>query len=284
MSLRLMDPVLGTLELRADPYVVTSFQIGSREVRPVVRYRALQDGLFDETLYSGGRAVTLGLRLNERLCPTGDPAQTLYDRLLPYLSPRRRPVLQWEIPGSPGVIRQMEVRGESAPVIIEAWKHPTVVCSFLASGEITSPVVKSTTIIPSLDVEAGRPYDLAFDRNYPASLGPGDRLLVNEGNERAHWSAVISGIATNPTLTINGIPITWTQVLVGGDTISIDSKERTMFFNNDVTEPRFHVTNYTTWSWDDVMLEPGPNSVRFSATSLGLGGAVTVTWSDHWAG
>lgn len=281
--LRLVDETLGELELRGAPYTVASFQIGSRSVRSVMRARALADGMIDDTQFAGSRAVTIALRLNEARCPDGAAVQSLYDTLLPYLSPRRRPLLRWELPGAPGVVREMVVRGESAPVVVDGPRHLGIVCSFIApEGEITSVDWQTVTITPSTDTEGGRSYDRSYDLAYPASLGRGDRLVTNGGNERAHWTAAVYGECTNPTLTINGVDVTWEQVLNVGDWLQLDTRERTMYFNADTSESRYHVSNYTDWTWADVLLQPGPNVVRFSADSLGDGGSVVLNFRDTW--
>lgn len=281
--LTLVDDTLGTLELRGAPYTVASFQIGSRSVRSVMRSRALADGSYDDTEFSGSRAVTIAVRLNESQCPPGTSVQALYDTLLPYMSPRRRPKLRWELPGAPGVVRELTVRGESAPVVVDRARHLGVVCSFVApEGEITSIDTQTVTISPSTDTVAGRSYDLTHDRTYPASLGPGDRLVVNGGNERAHWTASVYGECENPRLTINGVTIEWEQVLNVGDWLQLDSRERTMYFNADTAESRYHVSNYTEWTWADVLLQPGQNIVRFSADTLGPGGSVVLNFRDTW--
>lgn len=279
----LVDDVLGELELKEAPYAVASFEIGSREVRSVMRNRALADGQIDDTRYLGSRAVTIAIRFNEGRCPAGETTQALYDRLLPYLSARRRPRLRWELPGAPGVVRELVVRGDSAPIVVQGAKYPTVICSFVApEGEITSVGSKTVTISPSEDVETGRSYDLAFPRTYPSGLGIGARLVTNDGNERAHWRGAIFGTCTDPTLEINGVEVSFDVDLVAGGRIAIDTRAKTMFYNDDPTEPRQHLSNYTAWQWEDLLLEPGQNRVRLTAATLGAGGSAQMTFFDTW--
>lgn len=283
----LIDPDLGSLELLARPYAVVSFTIGSPEVRAVTRNRALADGLVDDTRYTGGRAVTVALRLNERYCgPDASNMQELYDAILPFMSPRRRPVLRWSLPGS-AAQREMTVRGENAPVVVERAKHPALVLQFLGDGEIRSPEVYCSLIDPTEDTELGRVYDLEFDRSYPPSAGIGDRLITQLGNAPAHWTATIHGPVTDPFIRVNGVEVVWDEnsgvTLIAGESLAIDTKARTMYLNGDPSSPRFDRTNFTEWSWDDLLLQPGENTIRFGDSAM-VGGSVQFCWRATWAG
>lgn len=285
----LFDPELGTLALRRDPFVVTGFQIGSRAPRVVKRDRALADGEVDDTRFGGGRAVTIALTLNDKLCGDPTPMQELFDQLLPYMALRRRPVLTWSLPGSGGVVRQLTVRGDNAPMQIGSAKHPTITCSFVAAdGEITSAGDPICTVIqPAADVELGRTYNLAFNRAYPTSSAIGDRLIVNPGNELSHWTAAIFGDNTNPSILVNGVRIDFNNngglVLPAGNSVVIDTKAKTMLFNGDPVSPRYDRTNFTEWAWADVMLRPGNNTIRFAAALLGTGASMNFCYRPAWA-
>lgn len=291
----LTDPDLGSIELRSAPFAVDSFTIGSRTTRAVVRNRALASGAYDDTRFGSTRAVTIALVLNETDCgPETDRTtmQELYDRILPFMQPRRRPVMTWSLPGSGGVLRQMTVRPDSAPVQIARGRHPALVLSFVApDGEITTPGVRSTLIDPATDTEDGRVYstgtELKFDRNYPLSLAVGDRAITQNGNDDAHWRLSIFGGAVNPFFRINDILIDFASngglTLAAGTSVVIDTKERTIYLNDDPTTPRYDRTNFADWSWADLLLKPGANLVRFGADTL-TGGQALLEWYDTWAG
>jgi hypothetical protein len=290
----LTDPDLGTIELRSRPFVVTSFQISSRATRPVLRNRALADGAVDDTRYVGSRAVTIGLRLGEQPSCATEPStmQDLYDRILPFMAPRRRPTLTWSLPGSGGVMRQMTVRGDSAPVVIKGSKYPELALQFVApSGEITTPGEHVTTIDPASDVEDGRVYstgsDLRFDRDYPATLAIGDRLITQNGNEPAHWTLAIFGGCVNPFFSINGATIDFSSngglTLTAGSSVVIDTRERTVYLDGDPSTSRYDRTNFAEWTWDELLLQPGGSLVRFGADTL-TGGTAVLTYLDTWAG
>jgi len=278
----LVDPVLGTLTLKADPFVVTSFEIGSRVSRPVMRQRALADGTFDDTRWVGGRAVTISLRLRDERC-RDVTMQSLYDLLLPYMAPRRRPVMRWSLPGG-GDVRQMTLRGDNAPIVIGGAKFPTIVCSFVSDGEITGVTQYCELIDPSEDVEQGRTYDEAPDRTYPSSPTIGERTLNVGGNEPAHWVGVIYGASENPFVTLNGVTINLDEggglIMAVGTYLTINTRDRTMFLNGDPTAPQYDLSNFTEWSWSDLLLQPGVNTIRYGDDNQT--GQMQVCWFDTW--
>jgi hypothetical protein len=282
--IRLDDPALGPIELGGSPFVVASFQIGSRSPRPVMRQRALADGGFDDSRYGGGRAVTVAVRLDDGACDGGSSMQELYDRVLPYMDQALRPVLSWSLPGSSAIRRQMTVRGESAPVVIGARKHPALIMAFVsADGTITSGA-DEVTIALAGDTTPGRTYPLTYPRSYPDAPPAGERLVRHKGNAAAHWRATIYGPCTNPVVRVNGTEVVCTLVLLAGQTLVIDTKERTVLLNGDPDEPRLNVTNFAAWWWDDLRLKKGENRVRVSASVIGDGAQVVVSWLTTWAG
>lgn len=286
----LIDPDLGSLELGADPFVVQSFQISSPAVRPVIHNRALANGTRDDTKYTGARAATIAIMLNDKYCGTKVTMQSLFDRLLPYTVTRRRPVLRWSLPGSPGQERQMIVYGDSAPMMIGGPKHPVIGVSFIApEGEINSagdPIC--TVITPAADVELGRAYDRAYDRAYPSSSSIGDRLVLVDGNEQAHWIATMFGDCTNPYILVNGVRVEWISngglVLPAGSSLVVNTREKTMYLNGDPLSPRFNRANFTEWTWPDILLRPGTNTIRFGAGVLGAGASMNFCYQPTWAG
>ncbi len=287
------DPQLGELELRSSPYCVVDFQIGSATPRTVMRNRALSNGAFDDTKYTGSRAITVTLMFNDvpAACSTATTPtmQELFDRILPYMNVQRRPVLRWSLPGS-GAQRQTIVRGESAPMVIARRKHPVLVLSFIsADGEITSAGdPKCQAIDPAIDVEEGRAYNLTYDRDYPPSLAVGDRLVVVDGNEAAHWTLTIFGAVTEPFFKVNDITIFTDQGegldLPADSNIVISTRDKTIYLNGNPADSRYDRTNFTAWTWSDLMLQPGENLVRFGAQLLGPGASALLCWRPTWAG
>ena len=280
MQVELSDPELGVLELGCDPYIVVSLQISSPEVREVVRYRSLADGTFDDTRFTGSRAITVAIRFRDKLIGTcGDQPtmQALIDLLTPYMSPRRRPTLTWLLPGSDdtearsavvrGVNWSWSVAGPKAQGIAPQWVVP--------SGEILAggpDAMRCTSIRPSVDVEEGRTYDETPDRTYPPSEALGGRTILNPGTAPTHWTLTFYGPATNPQFTINGVVFKTDRqggvVLAAGQTLVVNTRARTVLFNGLSANSRYQNTNFDEWAWDDLMLKPGTNIVRFDTAGL----------------
>jgi hypothetical protein len=277
MTLR--EPSLGELVFADESgYVLTNFEIGWPTERPVVRGRALNDGLFDNTRYLGGRAITLSLRLDQRK----QTMQTLYDRVAQFMSPRLRPTLEWALPGSPNDLRSLTVRGVNMPLPVNGPKYQTIVAQWLSPDSFTkAPIEQCVTSFPG-GAEDGRTYNLTFDRNYPATLPTGAKYAVNGGTAPTPWTSTIFGAITDPTMTVNGIDISFTGLtLTAGQTVVINAEQRTVLLNGDPTESRYNLTNYADWTWDQVLLQPGSNIVRLTGTAPSAA-SMTVCWYDRW--
>lgn len=299
MQVALHDDSLGTLELGCYPFVVMSLQIGSPAVRSVVRNRSLASGAYDDTRYLGPRAVTVNCRLNNRgrrtygACSVpGQPSwemQQLIDAVVPYMSPRLRPTLSYQLPGSTA-IRSMTVRGESWPVAIEGPKYPVLPLQFVnVSGEIFSGQAgdeECLTIEPAGDVETGREYDLDFDRSYPPGASIGARIVTVDGTAPAHWRMTVFGAATDPEIVVNDQTIRFDQngglTLTAGNSVVIDTRDRTILLNGDPAFSEYDKTNYDEWTWDELRFNPGENTVRFSGDSLGVSATLIACWKPTW--
>jgi hypothetical protein len=296
MQVELADPELGVLELGCDPYVVVSLQIGSPAVRAVSRSRALADGTFDESTYTGARAVTLTLRLaTGGSCAPGQDMQSLIDAVTPYMSPRRRPTLTYQLPGAEGS-RSMTLRGESWPFTLAGPKHPGLGLQWVCpTGEIYAggdDAEHCETIIPASDVEAGRLYNENYADGgrgpYPPSAPLGGRIIINPGNAPAHWEATIFGLVTNPSLMINGTAMTFDRNgglhLAGGSSVVVNTRERTILLNGDPDDSRYDRVNYGEWAWSQLLLVPGRNEVRFDADVLSPQATIVLCYTPTYLG
>lgn len=288
-TFRLEDPVLGTLDLMAPGYIVSDFVVGFPAERPVERNRALNDGAYDQTEFLGGRAVTFNVLLDTRVLPM----QTLRDRLARYLSPRRRPLLVWSYLGTPDELRTLMVRGVDAPFAISGnrSRFPTIPCSWKSPWSFMRGYEQQcVTIVPSQAAEAGRTYPLTFDRTYPAQLPVGAFEVYNGGGERADWSATIAvgslGTVVDPVLTVNGVDFSVDELdgltMTAGQTLVIDTAERSVLLNGDPDEPRYDRVNFLDWNWEDLQLAPGSNLVRFTHDGTSTEAFATICWDLAW--
>ena len=282
------DPELGTLDLDCgDGYVVSEFTIGWPAERPVVRSRALTDGVIDTTRYVGNRAVTVALRLDNTGC-AGFATQDLLDLVTPYLSPRRRPRLVWSVdrtPSNPLHIRSLEIRGVDAPFTVNAPKALTLVCQWVAT-ESFSRALDETCAIAQLTgaAEGGRAYNLTYNRTYPASAPFGVTYFTPSGNAPMTWTGTVTGALVDPELLVNGVTIQFSTLsITAGQTINIDTQARTILRNNDPSDSVYDLTNFQAWTWDDLLLQPGQNQIRLEAASSSGGSpAFTLCYYDRW--
>lgn len=267
-----------------DGYVLTSLDIGFPEDRAIVRGRALADGVFDDSKYLGRRAITLTIRLDNRAVTT----QALVDRLLAFMSQRRRPTLTWALSGSSTDFRSVVVRGVDAPLLINNPKYPAIVCSFVSEGSYLRSAVETCVILNpnNLAPEVGRTYDLIFNRVYISTPPVGGVYVLNVGTAPANWRATLRYNAINPLITVGSTIMNFSQnggiSLITGQTLVIDTEARTILLNGDPTLSRYDRVNFEDWSWDDLLLQPGLNLVRLQGTGFNFSTQLEFCWLDQW--
>jgi len=287
----LTDPVLGRLDLDCvDGFVVTEFEIGWPEVREVTTPRSLSDGSVDTTTYLGKRPVTVALRYDQTKLAT----QNLLDLVTPFLSPRYRPQLVWTVQqsgdGCPGpaasveTVRSLRVRGVDGPLVVNAPKYLSMVLQWVAQDPYTTGLDQSCAVaLITGSEEFGRTYDLDFDREYPYSPQYGVTSFTPLGNAPMDWTGTVTAEVTSPELLINDTTITFAGLsLLPGQTINIDTQERTILRNNDPNDSIYGYTNFQDWTWDDIRLTPGENQIRLQATSYTGSPSFTLCWYDKW--
>jgi hypothetical protein len=288
----LVDPTLGTLDLECDAgFVVSNFEIGWPEVRQVVNARALSDGTIDTTTYLGARAVTVALRLDQTKMATQD----LLDMLTPFLSPRYRPRIVWEVqspstttcngvtaPSNP--VRSLMVRGADAPLVIDGPRYITIVCQWVAQESYVSALDEICAVASVTGTEEfGRDYDLDFDRDYPFSPVFGFTYFTPSGNAPMDWTATLTSEITDPQILVNSTLISFTGLtLNAGQTVEFNTTERTILRNGDPTDSVYGLTNFAQWSWDDLRLTPGVNQIRLQGSATVGDPSFTLCWVDRW--
>jgi hypothetical protein len=283
------DPELGRLDLECEEgFVVNSFEIGFPNVREVVRGRAISDGVFDDTRYLGSRVVTVSLRFISGGCDAVGSSQTLIDKVMPYLSPRRRPRLVWSLQRDVNEMRSAIVRGLNAPLFITQRAYPTIVFQWVTTDAYAeSPIETCETIRPTdPPEEIGREYDLDFDREYIPIPPVGGFFAFNAGNAPAHWRGTIRATATDPVLTVGSNQMIFDRnggiTLVTGQTLVIDTQERTILLNGDPLESRYDRVNFEDWTWDDLLMRPGFNLFRLQGSDFNFATELEICWRDTY--
>ena len=313
MSCTVIDPDNGEISLTMDPigelvlnkaskYCVVELQVGWASERAVMRNRALSDGTIDNTQFLGNRAITLTVRL-DNMSSDSYPTQKLIDQLLPYMTPRRRPLLKWKLPDSvaPAITqpwRAVRVRGTDAPVVINGPKYTSVVLSFVTEGSyLSNPETSCFDFSPGTPVpEVGRTYNLTFNREYEPTLPVNGFYVTNNGNAPAQWSAVIAGPVVDPEITFWNSPASlgWATpitmsfasngglTLLPGQSVWIDTYARTVLLNNDSAFPVYDRVNFQEWTWDDWLLEPGDSIFRIDGIGFSALSSIQVCTTDTY--
>jgi hypothetical protein len=278
------SPKLGTLDLGCDEgFRVLDMTIGHPDERPVVRKRAITDGVFDDSTFVGGRSVTITIAIDDDYAPS----MQLIDRLRAYMSPRLRTNLTYTLNDSPAEVRQLTVRGVNAPLSIRSQNPQIIVTQWFSADPVQrSPFQEYKLVTPSALTELGRSYDLTFDRSYPPSFPVGATNIINEGNHPVPWFGRVLAQIEEPIVTVNGNQMIFDRgsglILNVGETLDIDIQNRTILLNNDLATPRYDRANFEDWEWDDFLLYPGNNLVRIQGFTFDSECRLEMNWSSGW--
>lgn len=286
----LIDDELGRLDLDCGTgFVVSSFEVSFPAERAVVRNRALTDGVQDDTTYLGARVVTVGLRLDSSVMPT----QALLDMVMPFVSPRRRPLLVYKVQqprqyecdpvDDPSYVRTFRLRGVDAPLVVDAPKYTSIGLQWVTTDAYALALDETCAVANTTGVEFGRDYDLTFDRSYPPSPPFGVTQFQVGGNAPTDWTGTVTAEVEDPQLLVNDVTIEFTGLtLTAGQTINIDTKARTILRNNDPTDSVFGFTNFADWTWDQLRFDAGLNQIRMEGDNAVGDPSFTVCWRDAW--
>jgi hypothetical protein len=181
-------------------------------------------------------------------------------------------------------VRSLRVRGVDGPLVVDAPKFLSVVLQWVAQDPYTMSLDETCAVaLITGSEEFGREYDLDFDRDYPYSPQYGVTLFTPTGNAPMDWTGTVTSEVTDPELLVNDVTITFSGLtLLAGQTINIDTQERTILRNNDPNDSLYGLTNFQDWTWDEIRLTPGQNQIRLQATSYTGSPSFTLCWFDRW--
>jgi hypothetical protein len=165
-----------------------------------------------------------------------------------------------------------------------------IVQFFSADAFVRSATQSCVTVGLTGTTEAGRAYDLAFDRAYPAQSPVGSKEAANAGTAPADWVATIftgsSGDVVNPTVEVNGLDMDFDQngglTMTANQTLVINTKERSILLNGDPATSRYGQSNFLDWNWDDFQLRAGANPIRLDHSGSSSQAVMTMCWDDVW--
>jgi len=276
---------IGPYDFSSEPgYCVIEVQVGWPEVREVERPIALGDGTINESYYYGPRPVSVTFRLDQRWQYT----QGLLDQLLPLATTKTGELLGLEIPGGQTIndLRSLSVVGVEAPFVVNGPKYLTITLSYKTYNRpYWTGYTECVSIYPSdPGPEAGRVYDLTFDRVYPAGVLPNSAIVTNIGNAPTDWNLALNGAAVDPEITVNGATIRFNRnggvILSDTNVVYIDTISRTII--DDAGNSLYSQTNFDEWEWNDLLLEPGANTVSVSGTGFDIASQLLFCFAPMW--
>jgi hypothetical protein len=279
----LYEDTLGLLPLAWDAgYAVTAYDPGHPQHREVIEANSDADGEYDTTRHHGARVVSLDVRL------LGDPVDRhqLRTALAAYCRPDKRPALRWDSPYLGEVETVGRITDLSASIPTAMRGLGARITQRVSTGLLRATHLEQATIRPGAGViQAGRTYDLTYDRVYPSGTVIGAAAIVVGGNAKAKPIIRIYGPITNPDLTIS-TGGRWKFTGNGGlavsaaDLIEIDVENRTVYLNANPTLTRYNYMDFSTLSW--APLEPGTQSGSLDGSAVDQNTQAVVEWRDSW--
>ncbi|MFD0902326.1 phage distal tail protein [Actinomadura sediminis] len=252
------------------------------EVREVSENRTEDDGVRDETMLFGSRAVSIELLV------TQDP-RGVEDELARYLHPRVRPFLVVEDDGWSQARRirlrvsqfdkplELDLARIDARKISVGWVAP--------DGIWEADVAAEETVVADVDTSGdGFSLPVTLPLTLTATQETGASLLTNLGAVPSHFTAKLYGPCTAPSLVneTTGEEITFTSglTLASGEYVEIDTRERTANLLSNAATTRLHLIDFTSTSW--WQLQPGLNQIRYAPAPSEPGAAAIITYRPAW--
>jgi hypothetical protein len=287
----LSDPARGlSYQLLPNDSILVADIEFTATVRPVAEDQANADGTLDTTQWLGSGAVTVNMTV------AGDGPQTIgaaLDSVAAMLLPWARPYLvvtddDWPSP------RQVQLRFDSHSHLYESHNYRQAQLSWVAprglwedTAQVTASIAASAADLTGLAFTdtAGVAVLATTGFRLPASTASGDTIVTMAGSARPSWTARMYGPATGPKLsrddTGQSVSFKDTLVIAAGDYVDLDSAAKTA---RRLGDPDSSVLGSLDWAASEWFpLDPGPNQLRYHATSgTGPGTVCQVTAVPVW--
>jgi hypothetical protein len=159
----------------------------------------------------------------------------------------------------------------SLPLTSAYWSNAVrATVQLYATDPLIYSALTTTTTIALPQPPGGFTFDLTFDFDFGAQGGPTTVTIVNSGTATAYPTVRVNGPVTDPSLRNETLD---REVSVGlvvdtGEWLDIDFKNRTVLLNGSAN--RYQYLTVADW-WG---LEPGSNSIRYSAQEWSASSAV----------
>jgi hypothetical protein len=254
---RLVDGATGLEVLRFDQslgVILNYLDIGYPELRTSTADRAGRDGVDDNTLYAGARAIIAALTL-----PDGS-FYAVEDILRGVLHPSTRYWLYAQRDGWSTERRIQVVPRTYTPT--SGWPKTAQIGWSAPEGMFEAPSLSGVTLSPAFT---------------------GGAAGVDVGGTAPTLAMVdFYGPCSNPSIRLAGRAQTLAlaTTVASGDFVHVDFDARTITTNNDAHLNRYTSLNFPLSSWWP--LPAGPQTLAFNPATAGPGSVAVVTWRRRW--
>jgi hypothetical protein len=274
---------LDLMQYAQNGIAISQKDLGAPTVREVTYDRAASDGTDDQTRYLGQRVVAITGKCFNTLSRSRTAA---FDLLTPFLDPQARCKLQYQFDsdqaGGYRELRNLRIaqftRLASSPTAFDfqvQWKADPV--SYDTSQS-------SITLTPTGLTGVGRTYSLIFPRVYPTATGSSPGVAVSNGTYKTWPIYRIYGPCTNPqvqSVPANGLQsglVVLNLTIASGQYVEIDTLARTVMLGGPTGSSRYNTVNFPQTVW--APLQPGNNTITFTAGAASNPCSLTTLWSD----
>lgn len=282
LSARIVDGDHELILTPSDSIDVEEIDFGLPEVRAIQDPRTQADGTRDRSAYHGAAPVTISGRVWGNNIET--PGNVL-DELRGFLHPRIRPWLIYQIDGQDE--RRIRLRADNHNAIMtgEADGLIKYAVSWLAPDGVSESVDQTTVIATATaDIEAGRSYDLTFDRVYPSAAPIGTVEVNNPGNVQVWPTLRIYGPCTQPRIEnqTNGGQLIFREPfgIAAGSFVEVDMRERTVLLNGLPSSSRYNQVDFAASDWWP--LDRGDNTLRLFPADFSGGAQAQIIYRAAW--
>ena len=263
---------------------LASLDLGYPTVREDANDSPDQSGSTDNTRLFSSRAVTIAGSIVASATGSRSASIAL---LAPFMNPAARPVLTYQLDADAEprtlVLRAADLSAPLNSLNVTAWS-----AQWKAPGALANGLVEHSAMCgPSFLIVAGRKYDLAFDRVYPASLPASSVVVVAEGDYPTPPVFTITGPATGASITVAddtagtsaSINLQDDYTVPAGHYLVIDCGARTIVDDTGANVYGDALDTFATWP---TFIPGNETVVSFLATGTAASTSLAIAWFDRW--
>jgi len=244
------------------------------------RPRLRRPGIHPGDDYPAAREIIIPVEVTGADTATWEANRALLKQAMRPDATRGEEPLVFQVPGIAGGGKRRVAarpRGLAVPLDLDYFHEIEVeLCRFVATDPAILDNEVTTVASGILSPSTG---GLTWPLTWPLTWGTAaatTSTTTNAGETEAEWSATITGPTTNPLIehVTSGAVLRLELVVAGGESVTIDSKARTVLLNGSSRSSAL-----TSRQW--FTIAPGANEIAFRADS-GTG-TMTLTYRNTWS-